>query len=584
MPVSLVEGNSLLAVDIGSVTTRAAYFDVVEGQYRFIGMGQSPTTLIAPASNIAFGVQAAIESLQFVIGKTLVDENNHLTMPSQPDGVGVDSLCATISVGDVLRTVLVGLLPDVSLKSIEKLALGADIQVVDSFNTNDVRDINEQLDAIFKSSPDLVLIAGGTDGGATHSIQKFLELVGLASYLLPETRRPALLFAGNKNMQKQVLTSMKNLASSVAIAPNVRPVADVEDLGPAQRKLAEQMIKLRQRQMPELEDLRTLCASPILPAAYNQGRMVRFLSRYFDTGRGVLSVDVGAASLSLAMAFGDDLYLNVFNHYGVGEPLARLLTHTSLDELARWFPLNLPVEWLRDYIHQKALYPAFIPATTEELAVEQTIVRHLLQLASRDAVATLPAKYRPRTGLLPATQPILASGASLTEAATLGQKLLMLLDGLQPAGITTLAMDQNNLLAMLGAIAEQNSLLPVQVINSGALVYLATVIAPVVSNVNYGTPIMRAKLIRNDGSESETEVKMGALQILPLDSGQTARLQLRPLLRADVGLGPGRAGEVDVIGSSLGIVIDARGRPIRLPGEPERRRELLNLWQNRVGG
>jgi len=218
------------------------------------------------------------------------------------------------------------------------------------------------------------------------------------------------------------------------------------------------------------------------------------------------------------------------------------------------------------------------------LALEQAIVRHLLQLASRAAVAQLPAKYRPRSGLLPSVQPILASGASLTEAAALGQKLLMLLDGLQPVGITTLAMDQNNLLSMLGAIAEQNSLLPVQVIDSGVLAYLATVIAPVINNVNYGTPIVRAKLIRSDGTESETEVKMGALQILPLESGQTARLQLRPLLRADVGLGPGRAGEVDVIGSSLGVVIDARGRPIRLPVEADRRRELLNLWQNRMGG
>jgi hypothetical protein len=33
MPASLIEGNSLLAVDIGTVTTRAAYFDVVEGRY-----------------------------------------------------------------------------------------------------------------------------------------------------------------------------------------------------------------------------------------------------------------------------------------------------------------------------------------------------------------------------------------------------------------------------------------------------------------------------------------------------------------------------------------------------------------------
>jgi hypothetical protein len=470
------------------------------------------------------------------------------------------------------------------LKSVESLALSADTQIVDSIGMNDTRAMNEQLDAVLKSKPDLVLIAGGTDGGATQSIQKILELVGLASYLMPEERRPSLLFAGNKKMSQQVRASMKSLVANVTIAPNVRPIAELEDLGPAQRELANLIIGLRQKQMPELEDLRSLAGSAVLPAAYNQSRMVRFLSRYFDSGRGVLSVDIGASSLSMAIAFGDELYGSVFAQYGLGEPLAGLLSHTSLDELTRWLPLNLPNETVRDYIYQKSLYPAYVPVTTEELVIEHTIVRHILQLASRTAVSRLPARYRSRTGLLPAMQPILASGAVLTEAPTLGQKLLMLLDGLQPAGITTLAMDQNNVLAMLGAIAEQNSLLPVQVIDSGALAYLATVIAPVINNITYGTPIVRAKLIRSDGSESETEVKMGAFQVLPLESGQTARLQLRPLLRADVGLGPGRAGEVEVIGSAIGVVIDARGRPIRLPTEPERRKELLTLWKNRMGG
>jgi hypothetical protein len=95
---------------------------------------------------------------------------------------------------------------------------------------------------------------------------------------------------------------------------------------------------------------------------------------------------------------------------------------------------------------------------------------------------------------------------------------------------------------------------------------------------------VRVKLTRNDGSQATSEIKMGNLQVLPLESGQTARLELRPLQRADVGLGPGKAGEVDVIGSVMGIVIDARGRPMRLPTEPERRRELHKKWQWTVGG
>ena len=77
---------------------------------------------------------------------------------------------------------------------------------------------------------------------------------------------------------------------------------------------------------------------------------------------------------------------------------------------------------------------------------------------------------------------------------------------------------------------------------------------------------------------------MGNLQVLPLESGQTGRLVLRPLRRADVGLGPGRAGELDVNGSSLGIVIDARGRPLNLPDDGNQRRALLKKWQAAVEG
>jgi hypothetical protein len=583
MPTSLVEGNSLLAVDIGAVTTRAAYFDVVEGHYRFIGMGQSATTNSGAARNIVLGAQLAIENLQSLIGKTLMDDEGGLVIPSQPDGIGVDSMVTTISAGSAIRTVVIGLLPDVSLRTIEKLAQTTYARVVDSIGLNDQRRPDEQVDAIVRHSPELVLIAGGVDGGASNSIQSLIEVIGLAAYLLPDTKRPAVLYAGNQSLAQTVKNSLGNIASQVQICPNIRPALETEDLAPAQRELANLMVNIRQRQMPELDDLRTLSGGIVLPSSFAQGRMVRFLSNYFGENKFVLNVDIGASATSMIASIENDLHLTVFPQLGLGEALAGLLRYTSLDDIIRWIPLELPVEMVRDYLYQKSLYPSTIPATREEIGIEQALVRQNLQLAARMMLKHFPARLRLRSGLLPPFEPILASGAAITGAPTLGQKLLMLLDGLQPAGITTLALDQNNLLAMLGAAAELNSLLPPQVIDSGALAYLATVIAPI-SEASYGTPIVKAKLIREDGTEMSSEVNMGNLQILPLDSGQTARLQLRPLHRADVGLGPGRAGEVDVVGSSLGVVIDARGRPLQLPADPATRIQLLKKWLQTVGG
>lgn len=582
MPTSPIEGKSLLAIDIGAVNTRAAFFDVIEGGYRFIGIGQSPTTSNAPVRNAMIGVQLAIENLQAMIGKSLMDDDGHLIIPSQPDGVGVDSMVTSISVGPVIKTIIVGLLPDVSLKSIEKLARTTYTHVVDSLQLNDPRRADEQVDAIVRYSPELVLIAGGVNGGATSSIQKLLEIIGLGIYLLPEAKRPAVLFAGNKELAMDIQVSLDNIASSIYVSPNIRPTLDVEDLAPAQHQLSNMVINIRQQQMPELDEIRTLSGGTLVSSSYAQGRMVRFLAGYFGSGKGVLSFDIGASAISIGASFGGDLHLNVFPQLGLGEPLSALLQYTTLDDIVRWLPVDLSAETVRNYIYQKSLFPTAIPATKDELIIEQAILRQNLVLATNWMLQRLPGRLRLRNGLLPSFEPIIAGGAAINGAANPGQKLLILLDGLQPAGITTIALDQNNLLAMLGTIAEVNSILPVQVIDSGVLSYLATVVSPI-SDVEYGTPIVHAKLIYDDGTEKTSEIVMGSLQVLPLENRQTARLQLRPLKRTDVGLGPGRAGEVEVIGSSIGVVIDARGRPLRLPADPGERRDLAKKWRAIMG-
>jgi len=533
--------------------------------------------------NVMIGVQLAIENLQTLIGKPLMDEDGRLLIPSQPDGSGVDSMVTTLSVGAAIKTLVVGLLPDVSLKSVENLAYTSYTRIVDSLALNDKRRPNEQVDAIVRHSPELVLIAGGIDGGSSKTTQGMLEIIGLALYLIPEAKRPAVLYAGNKALAQEVLSALNNIASSVQVCPNIRPTLEVEDLAPAQNALANLVVNIRQKQMSEIEEARTLSGGILVPTSYAQGRMIRFLSSYFGSGKGVLSLDVGASAISLGASFGGDLHLKVYPQLGLGEPLANLLKQTSLDEIVRWLAIDLKSDLVRDYLLQKSLYPRFIPATKEELAIEQALVRQNLQLATRWMLQRLPARFRPRNGLLPPFEPILASGAALTNAPTPGQKLLMLLDGLQPAGITTFAIDQNNLLAMLGAAVEINTILPVQVLDSGALTYLATVISPV-SKAPYGTPIVQVKLFPENGPASASEVKMGNLKVLPLENGQIAQLEMRPLQRADIGLGPGKAAKIDVVGSSMGIVIDARGRPLQLPAEANKRRELAKKWLATLGG
>ena len=585
MPTSLVQNESILAIDVGAAMTRAAFFDVVEGQYRFVAAGQAPTTAEAPFKNIGIGVREAIRNLQAILGTTLLGpQDDNLIAPSQPDGSGVDAVVATMSAGPAVRTVVAGLLPDVSLHSAQRLAESTYSRVVETLDLSDHRKPDQQLDSIVRNRPDLVVLAGGTDGGASRSILKMIEAVGLACYLMPEEKRPMVLYAGNRKLANDVQELLGGHAGKLDISPNVRPSLETEDLEPASLQLAGLVTKLRQRQIQGVEELNLWAGGNLLPTAYAQGRMIRFLSKLYESQRGLLNVNLGSSAATVAAGFNGELTLGVYPQFGMGENLGGILQHTDIEEIMRWMQLDISPNTLREYLFQKSLHPATIPATLEEHAILQAIARQALYLAVRAAQKNFPASARPaQADLMPKLDLILAGGGAVAESASLGQSLLLLLDAIQPVGIMPILLDQNNLLALMGAAATRNNFLPVQVIESGAFIGMGTVVS-VAASANIGDQIVRAKLTYQDGTETRADVKFGGLEIMPLPSGQTARLSLAPLHRADAGLGPGRSGSLTVTGGAMGVVIDARGRPLALPSDPVRRRELMKRWSYAVGG
>jgi hypothetical protein len=213
------------------------------------------------------------------------------------------------------------------------------------------------------------------------------------------------------------------------------------------------------------------------------------------------------------------------------------------------------------------------------LAVARAILRHVVQgFAGR---LTPPGLSLPPS-LTPPYEPIIVCGATLTQAPSAGQSALALLDGLQPVGVTTLVLDPNNLTPALGAAAGVNPLLPVQVLESGAYINLGTVVSPV-SDAPLGNPILNARLVYEDNRETTIDVKHGSLHLLPLARGESALLYLEALDNTDLGMiRPGRG--VKIIGGLLGAVIDARGRPLQLPSDAERRQELHKKWVWTLGG
>jgi hypothetical protein len=243
----------------------------------------------------------------------------------------------------------------------------------------------------------------------------------------------------------------------------------------------------------------------------------------------------------------------------------------------QWLPMHSTENVVRDYLWHKSLYPSSIPVTAESLAIEQAAVRVILQRAM-----ALTQERSPWVGKM--FEPILASGAVFSMAGNYVQTLLMLLDGIQPAGVTTIILDQNSLTPALGAISNLNPILPVQLLESGAYLNLATVISPI-SRAKYGTPILQATLEYEEGNEAKVEVLQGSISSLPLRQGQVARIHLQALRPIEIDpRGKRGLGSFKIVGGVCGVVIDARSRPLRLPTDASRRRDLIKKWSMALGG
>lgn len=579
-----IEPDTLLAIDVGSVHTRGSLFDVVEGRYRLVASGKALSTAGPPLFDVLEGVRLALDQLREVTGRQLIDDSESLIMPVTSGGSGVDICVATTSAGPDIKAVLVGLMDDVSIASGRRLAASTYLDLVEEIGLTDRRGDDEKLDLILRARPDVILVVGGTDGGAAASVLSQVDLVGLAAGLSPEGERPRVVYAGNRALAADVAERFTD-ATQVALTANIRPGLEQEDLAPARMRLAEVISEARAARVSGFDELVQWTGGYLMQSADAFGRVVRYLSQVYDPAKGVLGIDMGGSHTALAAGFAGDLRLDVRSDLGLGTSLPGIIQHSTLEEIGRWLPVDIPDGFILDYVHNKACYPATIPAEKDELYLELALARQIMRTALKFARAGWPRRRGIRDSiLLPPIEPILAAGGILARVPHPGYAALTILDAFQPVGITTLVLDPHGLSSALGAAAGPAPMATVQVLSSGNFVSLGTVVSPVGPS-RLGRPAVRVRLDRErEGDSLEGEVRTGQLVILPLRPGDFGRLTLRPEKDFDVGFGgPGRAGALRVAGGALGLIIDGRGRPLPLPPDPEARRELAAKWLWDIG-
>jgi hypothetical protein len=570
--------ESILVADCGNVTTRAALLDVVGGRYRFIASGQALSTGVPPTSDVVAGLVHAIADIESVTGRQIVGEGGRLLIPSHSAAEGADLFVATTSAAPPLRAVLVGLMDDISLASARRVALSTYTTIVDVVGLADTRSESEQVLQLAALRPDVFIIAGGTDGGASDRVIRLTQVVALALSLIgPGFNPPQVIYAGNSALRPVVAEILSG--AQLRAAENIRPGVEIEYLDSAKAELDAIYERGKLFTLSGAEELNDLSTGTLIPTAKGFGWTMQYLGEVL--GNSVLGVDIGSASVTMASVINGRSQLVVQSDLGIGQHVSHLLDQIPLQRVARWLPQNITAGALRDLVANKAMFPQTVPMTAEELHLELALARELIR-------ATLPVAFPSRfgetgMGLMPPAEMILASGAVLTNAPRPGQAALVLLDGLQPVGICSLALDTQGMAASLGAIARVQPMAAVQVVEAGIFRELGSVVV-LSGHANVGEVVLQLKMVYQNGSELEVEVEYGSLEVLPLPVGQSAELQLRPLKRFDVGAGPGRSWRRRVYGGAVGLIIDARGRPLRIPSDPAERTSKIQQWLWDMGG
>jgi hypothetical protein len=395
---------------------------------------------------------------------------------------------------------------------------------------------------------------------------------------------PRLLYAGNSLLRDRVAKAV-NGQVELRVADNVRPTLHDEDLSGSTEELDALYVHDKMGRLPGVEAVRRWSPVPLTPTARAFGRLMQYIWHLGDSSKGVLGVDVGGGNTTLAAVFGGQLSMTVRSDMGIAFSGEQVLEARGPDAIMRWLPEPVSAGQVRGLFANRKMRPISIPQVPQELWLEQALAREII----RGVVETARLGWKPGAaqayeGLLPLCDTVVVSGGVLAHAPRPGQAALIVLDALEPVGVTTIVLDPHGLAPALGNVAAIKPLAAVEALDGGCLLNLATTVAPV-GRARIGDAVLRVRVTNEDGRTLGAEVHYGDLEVLPIGPGREAIVELRPLRRFDVGLGgPGKGGKRRVRGGLAGLIIDARGRPLATEREPKARQARVREWLLDVGG
>ncbi len=240
-------------------------------------------------------------------------------------------------------------------------------------------------------------------------------------------------------------------------------------------------------------------------------------------------------------------------------------TDATVDRVLAWSTMPLDRHRLRDRLRELRLWP------WSGIAGDGARLR----LAAARAALTILVDATPEQSALPAPDLIVVAGGAFAVAPGPAVALAVA-DVLRRPGAIALAQDHARLLGTIGVIpdaTERRQALADLV--DDLLTPLGSIVIP--GGIRAGASAGRMSVHAGTGT-SVTDLVPGALEVVDLPPGEvaTAEFQFRDAVRIGT---RGRRFAIDVSGGLGGLLVDLRDVPLRLPERMDRRRELLEAWQ-----
>ena len=588
----------LLATDCGSTTTKARLFRKIGDGYRFVYAGEAPTTVEAPYEDVTLGVRNAVREVEELTGFELLDEEG-VKLRSSYEGGGVDVYVTTSSAGGGLQMMVFGATSSISSESAQRVALGAGAIVMDVISIRDKVPLYKKIERTRFLRPDMMLIAGGTDGGSITSPVQAAEILKAAepkarfggAFTLP------VIFAGNKDAREDIKVTLGD-KFALAITDNIRPQVELENADPARAKIQELFMEHVMSHAPGYDKLIKWTGVPIMPTPLAEGMIFQLLAKIRRVN--VIGVGLGGATTNVYSIFDRKFVRTVSANLGMSYSICNVLKEAGAKNIIQWVPFDIDEDFLVDVLKNKMIRPTTIPQTLDELIIEHAVAREALRLGLwhhkflarglrgvariRDISDIFTYKAYLETYIDMIRIDIIGgTGGLISHAPRRVQSALIMIDGFQPEGVTELVQDSVFMFPHLGVLSTVYPDIAYEIFDKDALVRLGTCVAPRGVVKKKGERMLKMELKIPDGSVRTEILNSGEIKLIPIEVGEFVEAKISPSKNYDIGAGPGRTRTAKLRGGVVGIIIDGRGRPLTLPqDDAERKRTLIN-WFTALG-